>query len=206
MPESIAKLAASAAAGGLIAALALHWLTRKDTDHGVATPAVGKDSPVRTRRTSSETRPRPRDVNASAASPVRDVPPRPTAEGAAERPVPRRISGQEYGEFLQFSFEQEPIDVGWARDMERSIHGALAKLPDIRVVGAECKSVACRFEVAYGTRAAAETFETDYVQLEPFSNTGAFVQRVRGSDGKPSGAKIIFARRGHSLPTLTDDV
>lgn len=129
-------------------------------------------------------------------APPNVLPPRIPATGFGADPYPK---------ILDASFERESIDASWAKETESKMYGALATLPGVRVVGARCKATMCRFEIAYETSAAAETFRTDYVQLEPFSNTTAYEERLTGPDGRVTGHIIHFARQGRTLPATATE-
>jgi hypothetical protein len=203
------NLLVAAGLGASVATLVAYWMTsRQPAPRPLAEASVSEAehaSPAA--QTVPERRPRSAGEMARAGSMMGDRRGGEAQRQQAERPAPPPPKAapagpivDDYPKFLESSFERESVDISWAKETESKMYGALATLPDLRVVGARCRSTMCRFEVAYQSKAAAETFRTDYVQLEPFSNTTAYEQRLTGPDGHVSGVIITFARQNHSLP------
>ncbi len=61
-------------------------------------------------------------------------------------------------EAYEKAFDEEPVDVEWAREAEGTLGEFVAQWSGVRVMGMECRSSMCRADVDLGTHASAEEF------------------------------------------------
>lgn len=204
---------------GIGAALALAiwaidgWTARRTVQPAAASPDSAELERLRQRVLALEARevvrrtgpagvlegPRALTAPASEIAPAEDA--NATPQLSAKGGPPER-RGAQYGEFLEYMFEQDGSAAPWSRTKEDELRDALSAYPDTTLHTLSCRSTLCRLEVGFATGEAAKVFADRLTLSSALANASSFVKTVRDEQGRSMGAVLLVAPEGQSLPLL----
>jgi hypothetical protein len=103
---------------------------------------------------------------------------------------------------LQSALQTEGIDPQWAGGAEQSIKRELERLQmtDLQLVGVECGTTLCRFEVTTNGSSPSETSFRKLAGMRAWLG-----QRFTRADHAGGYAEVYLARQGRDLPLATNN-